>query len=116
MIPPGTHPNCLSVLYHISELFYVFSIILLCRINSDLARVKVVLANVTFTNGVGVYTDSFIKATSIVFAQRQWSGAGINNNWIGSLAISNGSVKLCMGSVSGDYSVSTTIGLLIYTP
>ena len=36
MIPPGTHPNCLSVLYHISELFYVFSIILLCRINSDL--------------------------------------------------------------------------------
>ena len=40
MIPPGTHPNCLSVLYHISELFYVFSIILLCRINSDLAGYK----------------------------------------------------------------------------
>lgn len=75
-----------------------------------------VLATVSFTDGVGIYMDSFIKPNSLVFAQRQWSGAGINNNWIGSLAVNNGSVKLCMGSVTGEYSVNTTIGLLIYTP
>lgn len=68
------------------------------KILEDGIIVDVYNATVSFTNGVGTYTNSNIKSGSVVIAQRRGNIAGANTSFCTHTNSSGGSVTVCCES------------------